>query len=80
MNKIIAIILFASTVLFICCYAAIDRYHKTLGDSHCFTIKETYNIFNDDELVINIYDNEKDSLINYATNAEAKKLLCENMV
>ena len=70
MNKIIAIVLFCGTVLFICCYATIDRHQNELKDNRCFTVKETYNLFNDEKMLIKVYDNQKDSLIPYADMAE----------
>ena len=71
MNKMLAILLFVTTVLFICGYTVIDRANKDGVDKHFFTIKETYNLFNDENLIISVYDNQNDTLIVYAYKADA---------
>lgn len=72
MNKIFAIIIFCLTVLFICCWATIDRFKKNNSiEEITYTIKQTYNLYTDDKLEVTVYSSKADALIYYAKEAEA---------
>ena len=69
MNKIFAIVIFCLTVLFICCWATIDRFKKNNSiEEITYTIKQTYNL---DKLEVTVYSSKADALIYYAKEAEA---------
>ena len=53
MNKIFAIVIFCLTVLFICCWATIDRFKKNNSiEEITYTIKQTYNLYTDDKKLL----------------------------
>lgn len=72
MNKILAIVVFGLTVLLICCWVTIDRFrtNDTL-DEICYTVAQTYNLYNDEVMIVPVYDSQSQALISYAENAEA---------
>lgn len=72
MNKVFAVIIFGLTVLFICCWASIDRFKKNNSiEELTYTVKQTYNLFNDEKLEIFVYSSKSDALIYYAKEADA---------
>lgn len=72
MNKVFAVIIFGLTVLFICCWASIDRFKKNNSiEELTYTVKQTYNLFNDEKLEIIVYSSKSDALIYYAKEADA---------